>query len=186
MKGRLTRDRAITLGFVVFSIALALWQRPGWATSDTKIDLQVDPGRFLSSVASVWTSTTDLGEVHSAQYSGYLWPMGPFFAALHSIGIGAWLVQRLWLAVLFALAVWGMLKLLDALIGRPRGVAHVVATAFFLLNPYVAVFTARTTITLLGYAALPWLLLITYRGVRAAAAGATCAGGCGRPRSPWS
>ena len=62
---------------------------------------------------------------------------------------------------------WGMLKLLDALVGRPRGVAHLVAAAFYLLNPYVAVFTARTSITLLGYAALPWLLLITYHGVHA-------------------
>jgi arabinofuranan 3-O-arabinosyltransferase len=157
--------RAITLGFVAFSFALAFWQRPGWATSDTKIDLHVDPGRFLSFVASVWTQTTDLGEVHSAQYSGYLWPMGPFYAALHAIGIGAWVTERIWLGALFALSAWGMLKLLDVLIGRPRGVAHIVATAFFVVNPYTTVFTARTTITLLGYAALPWLLLITYHGV---------------------
>ena len=41
-----------------------------------------------------------------------------------------------------------------------------------LLNPYVAVFTARTSVTLLGYAALPWLLLCVHRGLR-------------RPRSWW-
>ncbi len=167
MRRALASDRAITLWFVAFSLALAFWQRPGWATADTKIDLHVDPGRFLSSVASAWTPTTDLGEVHSAQYSGYLWPMGPFFWVLHALGLGAWVVERLWLGALFALSVWGMLRLLDVLVGRPRGVAHVVATAFFLLNPYVTVFTARTSITLLGYAALPWLLLITYHGVRA-------------------
>jgi hypothetical protein len=153
----------------VLGFALAFWQHPGWATADTKIDLHVDPVRFLSQVASVWTSTTDLGEVHSAQYSGYLWPMGPFFAALHSIGLGAWVVQRIWLGLMYALSVWGMLKLVDVLVGRPRGTVHVVAAAFYLLNPYVVVFTARTSITLLGYAALPWLLLITYHGLRAAA-----------------
>jgi arabinofuranan 3-O-arabinosyltransferase len=163
---RFSRDRAITLWFMILSLALAFWQRPGWATADTKIDLHVDPVRFLSQVASVWTSTTDLGEVHSAQYSGYLWPMGPFFAALHSISISAWVVQRLWLALMFALATWGILRLLDVLIGRPRSVTHVVAATFYLLNPYVVVFTARTTITLLGYAALPWLLLVAYHGVR--------------------
>ncbi len=167
MTFRRTRDRAITLVFGLFSLALAFWQRPGWATADTKIDLHVDPVRFLSQVASVWTSTTDLGEVHSAQYSGYLWPMGPFFALLHSLAIGPWVVQRLWLALMFFLAVWGTLKLLDVLVGRPRGTVHVVAAAFYLLNPYVTVFTARTTITLLGYAALPWLLLITHQGIRA-------------------
>ena len=153
---------------MALAFALAFWQHPGWATADTKIDLHVDPVRFLSQVASVWTSTTDLGEVHSAQYSGYLWPMGPFFAALHSIGLGAWVVQRIWLGLMYAFSVWGMLKLLDVLVGRPRGTVHVVAAAFYLLNPYVVVFTARTSITLLGYAALPWLLLITYHGLRAA------------------
>ena len=36
-----------------------------------------------------------------------------------------------------------------------------------LLNPYVVVFAARTSVTLLGYAALPWLLLAVHRGLRA-------------------
>jgi arabinofuranan 3-O-arabinosyltransferase len=157
--------RTMTLGFGALSFALAFWQRPGWATTDTKIDLHVDPVRFLSQVASVWTPTTDLGEVHSAQYTGYLWPMGPFYAALHSLGLSAWVVQRLWLGLMYALAVWGMLRLLDVLVSRRRGVVHLVGATFFLLNPYTVVFTGRTSITLLGYAALPWLLLVVYHGV---------------------
>ena len=36
-----------------------------------------------------------------------------------------------------------------------------------ILNPYVVVFSARTSVTLLGYAALPWLLLCAHRGLRA-------------------
>src|SRR5438128_791354 len=141
----------MTLGFVAASFALAFWQRPGLATTDTKIDLHVDPVRFLSHVASVWTPTTDLGEVHSAQDTGYLWPMGPFFAALHSIGLSPWVVQRLWLGLIFALAAWGMLRLLDVLLGRLHGIAHLVATAIFLLNPYTVVFTGRSSSTLVGY-----------------------------------
>jgi arabinofuranan 3-O-arabinosyltransferase len=180
---RLRSDRAITLGFIALAFALAFWQHPGWATADTKIDLHVDPGRFLSQVAAAWAPTTDLGEVHSAQYSGYLWPMGPFFAVLHAAGLGAWVVERIWIGLMFGLSVWGLLRLLDALIGRPRGVAHVVAGAFYLLNPYVTVFTARTTITLLGYAALPWLLLITHHGLRTIAPGGSWRGW--RAWRPW-
>ena len=56
---------------------------------------------------------------------------------------------------------------MDAFAGRPRGVAHAVAGLLFLLNPYVVVFTARTSVTLLGYAALPWLLVCVRRGLRA-------------------
>lgn len=160
------RDRVVTLGFAFLALALAFWQRPGLATSDTKITLHVAPWKFLADVASVWTPSTDLGEVHSAQYSGYLWPMGPFFAFLHGIGLGPWVVERLWLALMLFLAGWGMLRLLDILLGRPRGIAHVVATLFFVINPYTTVFTARTTITLLGYAALPWLLITVWHGVR--------------------
>ena len=160
------RDARFTLGLTGLAFALAFWQLPGRATSDTKIDLYVDPVHFLANVASVWTNTTDLGEVHSSQYGGYLWPMGPFFALLHTLGISPWVAERLWLGAILALAAWGLLRLLDLLIGRPRGVAHLVAAAFYMINPYTVVFTARTTITLLGYAALPWLLLIVYRGIR--------------------
>jgi hypothetical protein len=145
---------------------LALLQRPGLASSDTKIDLHVDPGGFLGDVASVWSPTGSLGHIQGGQYGGYLWPMGPFFALLHWIGISPWVVQRLWLGTLLALAAWGAVRLLDALLGRPRGVAHVVAGVLFAVNPYVVVFSSRTTITLLGYALLPWLLLVVHRGLR--------------------
>jgi len=156
----------MALGFVALSFVLAFGQRPGWATSDTKIDLHVDPVSFLDQVASVWTPSIDLGAVSGAQYSGYLWPMGPIFALLHSLGLGPWVAHRVWLGLLFAVSAWGVLKLLDVLVGRPRGAAHLVAAAFYVLNPYTVVFTGRTSITLLGYAALPWLLLAVHRGVR--------------------
>ena len=39
------------LGAVAFLLAFA--QRPGWATADTKVNLHVDPGRFLADVASM-------------------------------------------------------------------------------------------------------------------------------------
>jgi arabinofuranan 3-O-arabinosyltransferase len=145
---------------------LALLQRPGLASSDTKIDLHVDPSGFLGDVAAVWSPTGSLGHIQGGQYGGYLWPMGPFFALLHSIGLSPWLVQRLWLGTLLALAAWGVVRLLDALLERPRGVAHVAAGVLFAVNPYVVVFSSRTTITLLGYALLPWLLLVVHRGLR--------------------
>ena len=157
----------MTLGFAALAFGVALAQRPGWATTDTKIDLHVDPVRFLADVAAAWTPTTDLGDVHSAQYSGYLWPMGPFYAALRELGLAPWVVQRLWLGLLLALAAWGMLRLLDVLAGRPRGVAHLVATGFYVFNPYTVFNTGRATSALIAYAALPWLLIVVHRGVRA-------------------
>lgn len=160
------RHRAIPLALGVAAFALALLQRPGWASSDTKIDLHVAPARFLADVASVWTSTGSLGHVQGGQYSGYLWPMGPWFALGHAVGLSPWLAQRLWLGALLAAGCWGTVRLLDALLDERRGLAHAVAGAMVLLNPYVVVFSGRTSITLLGYALLPWLLLAVHRGVR--------------------
>src|SRR4051794_10896496 len=161
-----TRDRLTVPGLAALAFLLALSQRPGLATSDTKIGLHVDPVRFLAGVASAWSPTEDLGHVQGGQYGGYLFPMGPFFALGRLLGLAPWLVQRLWLGAILALAAWGTVRLIDALLGRPRGAAHVVAGLLVLLNPYVALFTARTSVTLLGYAALPWLLLCVHRGLR--------------------
>jgi arabinofuranan 3-O-arabinosyltransferase len=161
-----TRDGWVPLVLAAGCYLLALLQRPGLATSDTKIDLHVDPSGFLGDVASVWSPTGSLGHIQGGQYGGYLWPMGPFFALLHGVGISPWVVQRLWLGTLLAIAAWGAVRLMDALLARPRGAAHVVAGVLFAVNPYVVVFTSRTTITLLGYALLPWLLLVVHRGLR--------------------
>ena len=77
------------------------------------------------------------------------------------------MAHRLWMGLIFAISALGVLRLLDVLVGRPRGVAHLVAAALYMLNPYTVMFTGRTSITLLGYAALPWLLLVVFHGVRA-------------------
>jgi arabinofuranan 3-O-arabinosyltransferase len=78
-----TRDRLLVPALAALAFALALVQRPGLASSDTKIDLHVEPGAFLADVASAWSSTGDLGHVQGGQYGGYLFPMGPFFALGH-------------------------------------------------------------------------------------------------------
>src|SRR3954452_13557390 len=154
-------DRALVPALGVLAFVVALLQRPGLASSDTKIDLHVDPVGFLGDAASAWSSTGDLGHVQGGQYGGYLFPMGPFFALGHLLGAAPWLVQRLWLGLVLTLAAWGAVRLMDELRG-PRALTGLL----FVLNPYVVVFTARTSITLLGYAALPWLLVCTLRGAR--------------------
>ena len=93
-------------------------------------------------------------------YSGYL-------ALGHAVGLPMWFAHRLWLGALLALAAYGIVRLLDALSDRPRGALHVVAAAVYVVNPYVAVYADRTTVALLAYAALPWMLLIVHRGLRA-------------------
>ena len=156
---------APALGLLAF--VLAFLQRPGDAYSDTRLELSADPSLFLARVGDVWSSTTDLGHVQSGQFVGYLFPMGPWFAGADALGVSTWLAQRVWLGLLLALAAWGAVRLMDALYSRERGVAHAVAGLLFLLNPYTVIFTSRGTITLLAYAALPWLMLAAHHGLAA-------------------
>src|SRR3954454_17284297 len=160
------RRRSIPLGLALLALALGLAQRPGTVVADTKVDLYVDPARFLGHVLSVWSPTTDLGHVFGAQYSGYAWPMAPWFALGDAAGLPTWLVHRLWLGTVLAIAAIGIVRLLDALASPRRGALHVAAGVLFTVNPYVTVYANRTSISLLSYAALPWLMLSVHRGLR--------------------
>jgi arabinofuranan 3-O-arabinosyltransferase len=158
------RGRVVEVALAGLAFLLALLQRPGLMLTDTKIDLHVDPVGFLGDVLSAWSDTGDLGHVQGGQYGGYAFPMAPFFALGHALGVAPWLVQRLWLGLVLALAAWGAVKLADVLAGGTW--ERAVAGLLYLLNPYVVIFVNRTSITLLAYAALPWLMLCTYRGLR--------------------
>jgi arabinofuranan 3-O-arabinosyltransferase len=158
--------RALPWGLAALSMALAFGQRHGRAYTDTRIELTTEPGLFLHRVTSVWSPTLDLGHVQSGQFVGYLFPMGPYFAGAHAIGVPAWIAERIWLAALLWLAGWGTVLLVDALYQRRRGAVHLVAAILYLANPYVVVQANRATASLLAYAALPWVLLAAHRGLR--------------------
>ena len=78
---RLLSGRLISPALGALALVLAFIQRPGDAYSDTRLELSADPSLFLARVGDVWSSTTDLGHVQSGQFVGYLFPMGPWFAA---------------------------------------------------------------------------------------------------------
>ena len=63
-------------------------------------------------------------------------------------------------ALVLALGCWGVVRLVDVLLGRPRGVAHWVAGALYVVNPYVVVFSSARRSRCSATRALPWLLLV--------------------------
>ena len=122
----------------------------------------------------MWDSQIGLGTV-THQNIGYLWPMGPFYWVLDAIGLPDWVAQRLWIGtVLFAAGMgvryllhtldWGGLATRAAEPGRRAGL--LVATLAYMLSPYLLNYSARISVILLPWAALPWLLGLTIKALR--------------------
>jgi len=165
MRGWLGRPLTIPVALAAGAILLAFLQSPGKEVMDSRIELTVDPSLFLQRVAAVWSPTYDLGHVQSGQFVGYLFPMAPWFAAAKGLGVAMWVAERLWVGSLLAISAWGVVRLMDELYSRDRGLPHVVAALVFAVNPYVVSFASRASVALMAYAILPWLIVAVHRGL---------------------
>jgi arabinofuranan 3-O-arabinosyltransferase len=141
----------------------ALLTAPGKVAADTKQYLYLDPGRLLSRAPSMWDPNIGLGTV-THQNIGYLFPMGPYYWLMETLGSPDWVAQRLWLGSLIFGAGLGVLFLFRTL--DVRGPGAVVGALAFMLSPYSLHYAARISVILLPWAGLPWLLAITIRALR--------------------
>ena len=78
-------------GIPVAALALVayvplLLSNPGQVGGDTKSYLTLDPSRWLSRVAYLWSPSVGAGGV-THQNIGYLWPMGPWFWVFDKLGV---------------------------------------------------------------------------------------------------
>jgi hypothetical protein len=136
---------------------------PGELSSDSKQYLYLDPGRFLERVPYLWDRHIGAGTL-SHQHIGYLFPMGPFFWLADAVGVSDALAQRLWLGSISLVAALGARWLFRGLgAGRAGAIAGALV---YVLAPYQLAFTARMSVLLLPWAALPWLVGLVMRGVR--------------------
>lgn len=140
-----------------------LLSAPGRVSADSKQYLYLDPGAFLSRIPYLWDAQAGAGGV-SHQHIGYLWPMGPWFWALDALGVPTWVAQRLWVGSLSMAAALGTRWLLRRFGLSRAGV--LAGTLVYLLTPYQLAFTARTSVLLLPWAGLPWLMGLTDRATR--------------------
>ncbi|HEY1445916.1 MAG TPA: alpha-(1-_3)-arabinofuranosyltransferase family protein, partial [Acidimicrobiales bacterium] len=137
--------------------------RPGVVTPDTKTFLYLDPTKFLGQVAFMWNPTVGLGTVNH-QYVGYLFPMGPFYAVFHAVGVPTWVAQRLWLGTILFGAGLGVLYL-SRILGL-KGPGPTAAALAYMLSPYFLQYAGRISVILLPWAGLPFMLGLTIVALR--------------------
>src|SRR6266568_1093907 len=134
-----------------------LLQDPGRIAPDTKLDLAVHPLRFLGRALHMWEPSAAFGHVQN-QSAGYLFPMGPFFALGHAIALPMWIVQRLWIALALIMALWGALKMAEALdVGSPT--TRLIGALAYALSPAMTSLLGYETGGQLPVALLPWIVV---------------------------
>ncbi|NYF55853.1 arabinofuranan 3-O-arabinosyltransferase [Micromonospora purpureochromogenes] len=185
--GRRTRRNARRFRHLAVCIvlsALAFQQDPGLTVPDTKVDLNVNPAGWLLRSLHLWDPTGTFGQLQNQAY-GYLWPMGPFFLAGSELGLPAWVVQRLWWALLFCVAYLGAVRLAGRLgIGTPA--ARMIAGVAFALSPRILTQLGWSSVESWPSAVAPWVLIPLVglarggplrRAVAGSAFAVACAGG---------
>mgnify|MGYP003351718243 CR=1 FL=1 len=128
-------SRARLVACVVVLVACAFVQLPGWTALDTKVDLYENPWAFLGRSLHAWDVHTASGTLQNQAF-GYLFPQGPFFGVLHSLGLSAWLSQRLWWSLLLVVAFLGMRRLLVT-IGFESDAVVLISAMAYAVSPRI-------------------------------------------------
>ncbi len=153
------RQLAVSVGVLVLLAYLpALTAAPGRMPSDSKLFVYLNPARFLADTTTTFDPRLYAGWVPH-QHIAYLWPMGPWFWFFDTIGVPDWIAHRLWVGTLLVAAGLGV-RWVSRLFGLGP-TAALVAAIVYQLSPYILPYVSRTSILLLPYAGLGWIVGLT-------------------------
>ena len=144
-------------GLAVAVTAVVIGTRWGVFTPDTRPDLYQNPGRFLASSVQAWVGGANgLGQ---SNFNAGAAPVAVVVWFIRLFGVSPWMAVRIWRLLLLLVAAAGIRKYLGVVFGARLSVAgRMVATVFWVANPYIVV-AGNTTPVLLPYALLPWTLI---------------------------
>ncbi|MBX3285929.1 MAG: DUF3367 domain-containing protein [Actinobacteria bacterium] len=132
-------------------------QAPGEVIPETKLDVALDPVRYLARALSAWDPSAGFGRIQN-QAVGYLFPMGPFFALGRGLGVPPWITQRAWVSLLLVAGYLGAHRLARALgVGSAPG--RVVAGLAYTLSAASLATVAFQSAGQLPYVLAPWVLV---------------------------
>ena len=156
------RARVDILLLAVLAYVPALASSPGRMPADTKFPLYGNPSGLLADAR--WSYDPRLfGGWVTHQVVGYLWPTGPWYWFFDRLGVPDWVAHRLWIGTIMFAAGAGT-WLLARHLGLGRGPAIAAALAY-QCSPYLIPYISRTSVMLLPWAGLPWLIVLVRRAV---------------------
>jgi arabinofuranan 3-O-arabinosyltransferase len=149
----------------LLAYAPMLLAAPGRMPADSKLYLYLDPGRLLGDAAASFDPRQFAGWVPH-QHIAYLWPAGPWFWLFEALGVPDWVAHRLWIGTLLLAAGLGV-RWCARLLGLSP-VAALAAALMYQLSPYLLPYVSRTSVMLLPWAGLGWIVGLTVRATRRA------------------
>ncbi len=132
------------LGWGILFLIL-LVQPWGQVSTDTKLDLLLNPAGFLRNALHAWTDTLTLGQLQNQAY-GYLFPQGTFFVATQFLP--DWIAERFWWLIVLGVGYSGIILVLQRL-----GCSH---TWIPILAAFTYVLSPRTLSTLTTISSETW------------------------------
>ncbi|MGE0136179.1 MAG: alpha-(1-_3)-arabinofuranosyltransferase family protein [Ilumatobacteraceae bacterium] len=133
---------------------------PGRMPADSKLYLYLDPARLVGDARFSWDTRQFAGWVPH-QTIAYLWPSGPWFVAFDRLGVPDWIAHRLWIGTILFLGGLGVRWAAKHLGLAP--LAATVAGVVYTTSPYILPYVSRTSVMLLPWAGVGWLLGFTVR-----------------------
>lgn len=133
----------------------ALSAAPGRMPADSKLYVYLDPARFISDTTTTFDPRLYAGWVPH-QHIAYLWPTGPWFWFFETIGVPDWVAHRLWIGTLLLAAGTGVFWMCRRFGFVPT--AALAAALVYQLSPYVLPYISRTSVLLLPFAGLGWIV----------------------------
>jgi len=152
-----------TIGLALLAYLPALTAAPVRMPADSKLYLYLDPTRFINDAATTFDPRQFGGWVPH-QHIAYLWPSGPWFALFEWLGVPDWIAHRLWIGTLLLAAGLGV-RWCARVLGL-TALAAAAAAIVYQLSLYVLPYVSRTSVMLLPWAGLGWIVALTVRATR--------------------
>jgi hypothetical protein len=121
------------------------------------------PPERLRQLLYVWNDHNILGKDDTALVSQLPW--SGLAALLDKIGVPLWLINRLWFVLPFLLLGLAMSFLSGVIFGREKKISRLIATLFFMFNPFTLNLVSGSNILTLSFAAGVFVFGLFVRGL---------------------